>query len=59
MTDFPEIKGGEIAKFSPLTGNLLAVAEPNGVHVFEVASCKELFFFERSGVASIEWSPLE
>jgi uncharacterized protein with WD repeat len=59
MADFPEIKVCELAKFSPLTGNMLAVAQPNGVHVFEVASSKELFFFERSGVASIEWSPLE
>lgn len=59
VNDFPEIKVCEIAKFSPLTGNLLAVVQPKGVHVFEVATRKQLHFFERNNVASIEWSPLE
>lgn len=50
VNDFPEIKVCEIAKFSPMTGNLLAVVQPKGVHILEVASRKQLHFFERVGV---------
>ncbi len=57
--DLTEVKGmpsmptAEIAKFSPLTGKLLAVVEPLGVHVIDVSTMKERHFFKKSGVASL------
>ena len=38
LEGFPELPTAEIAKFSPLTGKYLAVVEPSGVHVIDVAS---------------------
>ena len=57
--DLIEVKGmpsmptAEIAKFSPLTGKLLAVVEPQGVHVIEVLTMKEKKFFPKVGIASL------
>lgn len=49
----------EYAKFSPLTGTLLAIVEPAGVHLIDMSTSEERHFLARPGVASLEWSPLE
>lgn len=59
LDGFPAVPTAEIAKFSPVTGQYLAVVEPSGVHVIDVVSQQVKHYIEKAGVASIEWSPQE
>lgn len=59
LDGFPSVPTAEIAKFSPLTGQYLAVVDPSGVHIIDVASQKVKHTIAGAGVGSIEWSPQE
>lgn len=56
---YPAYPGAEIAKFSPTSGQTIAVIDFSGIHLVDVDSKKERLFIEKKGIISMEWSPLD
>jgi uncharacterized protein with WD repeat len=56
---FPDYPGAELAKFSPIDGKSLAVADLTGIHVIDVATKQERLKIEKKGIIAFEWSPKE
>jgi len=56
---YPEYLTAEIAKFSPIHGQSLAVVDNVGIHLVDIASKQERLFIQRKGIIALEWSPKE
>lgn len=56
---YPEYLTAEIARFSPIHGQTLAVVDNAGIHLIDIASKQERLFIKRKGVIALQWSPKE
>ena len=56
---YPAYPGAELAKFSPKSGQTIAVADFSGIHLVDIDTKEERLYIERKGIISMEWSPLD
>jgi len=56
---YPEYLTAEIARFSPIHGQTLAVVDNVGIHLVDIASKKEKLFIQRKNIIALQWSPKE
>lgn len=54
---YPEYPGAEMAKFSPLGGKRLAVADRAGIHFVDMETRMETLYIARPKIIAFEWTP--
>lgn len=56
---YPQYLTADIAKFSPINGQSLAVVDHIGIHVIDIETKKERLTIERKGIIALQWTPRE
>jgi len=56
---YPEYLTAELARFSPIHGQTLAVVDNVGIHLVDIATKQERLVIQRKGIIALEWSPKE